>query len=104
MSPSPESGIAGPQLLGAIPWNSAKHLQTLGVQPGATLYGQLLSRGEAGIVEVGLQKTRKSKAYRAKLEVALAQLLLWVATTSWAAIDWMSDATKCNQVLCEYVR
>lgn len=73
------------------------------MQPGAALYGQLLSRGEAGIVEVGLEKTRTSKAYRAKLEVALAQLLLWVATTSWAAIDWMSDATKCNQVLCEYV-
>ena len=52
---------------------------------------------------MGLEKTRTSKAYRAKLEVALAQLLLWVATTSWAAIDWMSDATKCNQVLCEYV-
>ena len=50
-----------------------------------------------------LEKTRTSKAYRATLEVALAQLLLWVATTSWAVIDWMSDATKCNQVLCEYV-
>ena len=81
MAPSLESGTAGPQLLGAIPWNSAKHPRTPGVQPGAALHGQLLNRGEAGIVEVGLEKTRTSKAYRAKLEVALALLLLWVATT-----------------------
>ena len=103
MAPSLESGTAGPQLLGAIPWNSAKHPRTPGVQPGAALHGQLLNRGEAGIVEVGLEKTRTSKAYRAKLEDALALLLLWVATTCWAAVDWMSDATKCNEVLCEYV-
>ena len=73
--PSPASGTAGPQLLASIPWNSATHSRSPGTQSGAALYGQLLSRGEAGISEVGLEKPRTSKAYRAKLEFALAQLL-----------------------------
>ena len=71
---------------------------------GSALFDQLLSRGEKGIAEVALEKARTSKTYRAKLEAALAQLLLWASTIFWAAIDWMSDAIKCNQVLCEYVQ
>ena len=41
---------------------------------------------------------------RAKLKAALTQLLIWVATTALVLKDWMSDATQCNQVLCEHVQ
>ena len=103
MSPSPACAILAPQQLDAIPWNSAKPSPLQGGRPGSALFDQILSRGQAGIVEVSLEKTRTSKTYRAKLETALAQLLLWVSASAWATVDWMSDATKCNQVLCEYV-
>ena len=98
------SGTAGPQLLAVIPWSAAAHSRTPGTQPGAALYGQLVSKREIGIFEVGLEKTHTSRAYRAKLEVGFAQLLFWVDATNWGAVDRMSDATRCNQVLCAYVK
>ena len=96
--------IPAPQQLDAIPWNSAKPSHNQDARPGTALFDQLLSLGESGIVEVALEKSPASKTYPAKLEAVLAQLLLWVSTTVWATVDWMLDATKCNQVLCEYVQ
>ena len=89
MSPSTACAIPAPQQLEDIPWNSAKLSHNRVLKPGSALFDQLLSRGESGIAEVALETARTSKTYRAKLEAALAQLLLWVSTTIWAAVDWM---------------
>ena len=62
------------------------------------------NRGRLEISEVSLERSRTSATYRKRLEQALAVLLIWVASSTFATASWLEDPLLANQVVCEWVQ
>ena len=59
--------------------------------------------GGGGLSSVHPGGSPESSCAVAGTDAATAARATRVTTTAWVNMDWMSDAVKCNQVLCGYI-